>query len=220
MSFGIATGAFEDERDDWPAAVARARAGDWPFLELTAIDEERLDRLVPFLDADPAALRPFERVSVHAPVGLRTSAAAVLAKLERLGAFDLVVHPDVYSGEGGLRRLGGRVVFENMDVQKSFGRFCSELARVFSACPEAGFCLDVAHAFTNDSSLRLADELLDVFGNRLRQVHVSGIEPDGRHRPTTAEDLDLYAPVLERCPHVPWILETEPAEGSLASFGS
>jgi hypothetical protein len=38
MSFGIATGAFVAERDDRPRAIAGARAGSWPFLELTAID--------------------------------------------------------------------------------------------------------------------------------------------------------------------------------------
>ena len=35
------------------------------------------------------------------------------------------------------------------------------------------------------------------------------IEPDGTHRPTSHADLEVYAPLLERCRHVPWLLEAE-----------
>jgi len=63
--------------------------------------------------------------------------------------------------------------------------------------------------WTNDRTLRLGYELLEAFGARLRQLHVSGIEPNGEHRPTTDEDLDLYQPLLDRCAHVPWVLESE-----------
>jgi hypothetical protein len=44
-------------------------------------------------------------------------------------------------------------------------------------------------------------------------VHVSGIEPDGTHRETTADDLKLYRPLLDRCREVPWLLEAELAPG-------
>jgi hypothetical protein len=67
---------------------------------------------------------------------------------------------------------------------KSFGQNAADLESVFDVYPEAGFCLDVAHVWTNDPTLRLAHDLLDSFGQRLRQLHV-WIEPDGTHRPTT-----------------------------------
>src|SRR5439155_14304288 len=128
--FGIATGAFEHERDDWDAAVAKAAAGGWRCLELTAITEERLDALVPFLRTSPAALDPFARVSLHAPVRLRTSLPAVVETLVSLDhGFDVVLHPDVYRAEPSLDRLASRLVFENMDVQKSFGRGVDDLAQ-------------------------------------------------------------------------------------------
>jgi sugar phosphate isomerase/epimerase len=109
-------------------------------------------------------------------------------------------------------RLDRRLLFENMDVQKAFGRSVADLDRVFAAHPAAGLCLDVAHCWTNDPSLRLAHEFVDRFGDRLREVHLSGIEIDGKHRPTTRADLDLYGPVLDRCRAVPWLLETALAE--------
>jgi hypothetical protein len=125
------------------------------------------------------------------------------------GGFDVVLHPDVYRGEPSVHGLGGRAVFENMDCQKDFGRNATDLGTVFSMFPDSGFCLDVAHVWTNDRTLVLAHRLLDSFGDRLRQLHVSGIEPDGTHRPTTREDLELYEPVLARCRQVPWLLEAE-----------
>lgn len=123
-----------------------------------------------------------------------------------------MLHPDVYVAEPSVVRLGGRAVFENMDCQKDFGRTTTDLEDVFSTFPAAGFCLDVAHVWTNDPTLSLAHALIDSLGHRLRQLHVSGIEVDGTHRTTTANDLKLYEPVLERCRHLPWLLETELAE--------
>jgi len=213
-NFGIATGAFTNERDDWDAALAKAAKGGWPFLELTAVTEDLLDSLISLLGRAEVALDAFERVSLHAPVVFRTSATAVAGTLVASPhGWDTIVHPDVYMGEPSLLSLGRRLVFENMDVQTSFGRSVADLGSVFDAHPEARFCLDVAHCWTNDPSLRLAHDLLDSFGDRLCQLHVSGIEPDGTHRPTTRGDLNLYAPVLARCQHVPWLLEAELVDG-------
>jgi sugar phosphate isomerase/epimerase len=210
-NLGIATGAFIVERDDWDASVAKAAAIGYQHLELTAITLERLDQLLPFLAQQPAALDSFERVSIHAPAGeARESTQAVIAELASLNdTFDIVLHPDVYVGEPSVMSLGGRAVFENMDCQKDFGRTTTDLESVFGTFPAAGFCLDVAHVRTNDPTLGLAHELLDSLGARLRQLHISGIEGDGTHRTTTTEDLKLYEPVLARCRHVPWLLETE-----------
>jgi hypothetical protein len=208
---GIATGAYELDRDDWAAAVARADREGWRFVELTAIRCDRLETLTEFLGQGGVELDCFERVSLHAPLPTPdVSARRIVDRLEGLPTdFDVVFHPDGFRDEPSLGRLGSRVVFENMDVQKAFGGDVDDVAAVLEALPEAGFCLDVAHVWTNDRSLRIGHDLLDRFGGRLRQVHVSGIEPDGTHRPTMAADWDLYLPLLERCSNVPWLLEAE-----------
>jgi hypothetical protein len=151
-------------------------------------------------------------VSVHAPVDDAAGhwprvVKQLLALPPRVET--IVIHPDLVTEEDvrTLAPLGERVCFENMDCGKAGGRFADELVPVFELVPDAGFCLDVAHVLTHDESLGLALELLERLGDRLRQVHVSGIEADGTHRPTTIEDLRGYAPVLERCRHVPLILE-------------
>ena len=209
--FGIATGAFIAERDDWDASVAKAAAGGFRDLELTAIRMNRLEALFSYLETAHSALDEFDRVSIHAPAGdARGSTEAVCSALARLdGAFDIVLHPDVYVAEPSVQHLGGRAVFENMDCEKDFGRTASDLEQVFETFPEAGFSLDVAHVWTNDPTMGLADELLTKHGGRLRQAHLSGIEEDGTHRPTTEDDLRLCEPLLAQCPNVPWLLETE-----------
>ena len=204
--YGIATGSYVEDRDDWPRAVDRARRERWRFLELTAVFESLLSTLVACLAADDELVEGFERVSLHAPIHA-PSPAGLVEVIADLQFDDVIFHPDAWAGERALDRLGGRVVFENMDVAKRFGQTPDDLRRVFESHPGAGFCLDVAHVWTNDPSLRLGHELLDAFGDRLRQLHVSGIEPDGTHRTTTNADLDLYRPLLDRCAGVPWILE-------------
>ena len=206
--FGIGTGAYVDERDDWVRAVGRARAEGYRALELTAIVEPLLASLPAFVHDGADRFTGFERVSLHAPIRTANgpSTLATIAALPLDG--DVIFHPDAWADEAAVAHLGARVVFENMDVGKRFGRSVDDLRHVFAAHPAAGLCLDVAHVWTVDPSMRLGHDLLDAFGDRLRQLHVSGIERDGTHRPMTSDDLALYRPLLDRCGHVPWILES------------
>jgi len=203
----MATGSYVEERDDWLSAVERARAERWRFLELTAIAEPLLGTLEPFVAESGALLYEFERVSLHAPIRFDSSETISETILNLPLEGDVIFHPDTWGEEHAPDRLGTRVVFENMDIGKPFGRSVNDLLSVFAEHPEAGFCLDVAHVWTNDRSLRLGHDLIDAFGGGLRQLHVSGIEHDGTHRTTTQTDIELYRPLLERCADVPWILE-------------
>lgn len=196
--FGVSTGAYFPDAPGLAVLTERARDEGWPYLELLADRLPQLGELNALLASPPAALGAFTRVSVHAPI------ERVAVELLPPG-YDVNLHPDLYPDATA---LGSRAVFENMDVAKAFGRTPEDMAIVFDRNPDAGFCLDVAHVWTNDPTLALGHELLDACGNRLRQVHVSGIEPNGRHRDTTAADLALYEPLLARCGGVPWILET------------
>jgi sugar phosphate isomerase/epimerase len=101
-------------------------------------------------------------------------------------------------------------VLENMDTGKQDGCTVTQLERWFDALPHAGFCFDVAHAASLDSTMTLAGELLDAFRGRLRHVHVSSLSPDLHHIPLSEEDEALFMPLLERCLDVPWILEAPP----------
>jgi sugar phosphate isomerase/epimerase len=62
-----------------------------------------------------------------------------------------------------------------MDDRKPTGRIADEREAFFAELPEAGFCLDVAHAWSIDPTMNVARELLDRFRSRLRQVHLSSL---------------------------------------------
>ncbi len=122
----------------------------------------------------------------------------------------IIVHPDVIGEPALYGRLGSRLVLENMDPRKAFGQGADDLATLFAALPEAGLCLDVAHVGAVDPTMELAHELLDRFGPRLRQLHVSSLV-DGEHVPLTEQDAERFQPVLRRCVDVPWVLEAPAA---------
>lgn len=154
---------------------------------------------------------PFHYLSVHAPVKERTAKEAdLVAWLDALpvAVNSIVTHPDTIEDAAPYRLLGRRLVIENMDSRKRDGRTVEEMARYFERLPAAGFCFDIAHAWSIDPSMRLAHGLLDRFGPRLRQVHLSSLH-EGSHVPVLPEHESLFEPVLDRCRDVPWILEAE-----------
>lgn len=225
---GLSTGWEADLRGDWEAQVSAAREFSTSWIELSALSRTELASPAGYLSS--AASRELEEVagcSLHGPAKHIASdpdraasaeewrkADGELAALPGLERFSgIVLHPDTAPDLSALEPIAGRVIFENMDCRKRDCRTADELERVFAALPEAGFCLDVAHAWTIDPTLEEGRRLLDRFGGRLTHVHVSGIEPNERHRPTTPADLARYAPLLERARHVPWTFESPVVAG-------
>lgn len=208
---GVSTGYMVGARGDWPRLVAAAEALSDDVVELSALAAAELPGLVAFLDAAPAL--PFRRVSVHGPSkGWDGTPDALAARLVALPARveGVVMHPETLGDPDAFASLGERLRLENMDPRKPDGRTADELARYFDLLPRARFCFDIAHAQLLDPSLALAHELLDAFGDRLAEVHVSSIDPDGRHMRLRPEDAAAFLPVLERCVGVPWVFEAPP----------
>ncbi|HEY8581451.1 MAG TPA: TIM barrel protein [Capillimicrobium sp.] len=205
---GASTGYMADRRGDWEALVDEAMATSTFAVELAALSEAELPGLQAFLDAAPTL--PFRYLSVHAPVKHRAmSEEELVARLADLPPWvdAIVVHPDVIEDPSRYARLGSALVIENMDTRKPTGRTVSELAPLFDALPEAGFCFDVAHAAAVDPTMDEAHRLLDRFCGRLRHLHVSSLDDGSHHEPLSDVDELAWAPVLRRCRDKPWILE-------------
>lgn len=205
---GASTGYMVDHRGDWPHLVDEAIAVSSFAVELTALSENEFPSLLEYLTSEPAL--PFRYISVHGPSKDRhMPEAQLVAMLADIPPFvdAIVLHPDLIEQESAYAPLGTRLVIENMDLRKGTGRTAVELEPVFEALPEAGFCFDVAHAWSVDPSMEIAHGLLNRFASRLRHVHVSSVAGDCEHEPLTAEHEGLFAPVLARCRDVPWILE-------------
>lgn len=205
---GMSTGVFASSRGSWPRLVDQAARVSTIAVELSALSGDELPGLVAYLRSEPRL--QFDYVSVHAPVkGIDLSRGYSLLHELPSRVRSIVVHPDAEIDLDSDRALGSRLTLENMDFRKDTGRVAPELDPFFAALPDAGFCLDIAHAHSIDPSMNAAHELLDRFGGRLRQVHLSSL-CDGHHVPVTEGDESLFAPVLDRCRDVPWILEAPP----------
>jgi len=208
---GASTGYMVDLRGEWPRLVEEASRVSSFAVELAALGEDELPGLLDFLAGDPPL--PFRYLSAHAPSKERIqSEVEIVAQLAELPQLvdSIVVHPDQIEDPAAYAALGGRLVIENMDARKTAGKRVEELTQLFEALPQAGFCFDVAHAWSVDPTMALGEELLDRFAGRLRHVHLSSLSPQGGHVPLTGEDEGLFAPLLSRCRDVPWILEAEP----------
>ncbi len=206
---GASTGILE-RGADWPSLVRTACAISTHAVELAAHDVTELPGLVRYLAGRPRL--PFRYVSVHTPIKgtLGSDAERVAALLELPHSVrTLIAHPDLVRDPAPWRALGRRLVFENMDARKGHRRTAAELAPLFEELPDAGFCLDIAHAHNVDPTMSVAAELLDRFRGRLREVHLSSIR-ENSHTVLTPEDEKLFAAHLSRCRDVPWILEAAP----------
>jgi hypothetical protein len=205
---GPSTGYMVGARGDWPRLMTAAETCSLDVVELSALSARELPSLLRFL-ADAGSL-PFGHISVHGPSkGWDGTPAALATALGAIPAYvdGIVMHPETLGEVDAFADLGGRLRLENMDTRKDDARSVRELERYFSALPHARFCFDVAHAQLHDHEMGLAHELLDAFGDRLAEVHVSSIEPEGEHVPLRAADAEAFLPVLERCVGVPWVLE-------------
>jgi len=206
---GASTGYLTGLRGDWQGLLETVEQTSSFATELAALSEPELVGLQNFLGH--IGPLPFRYLSVHAPVKhLEATEDEMIAWLQLMPAqvSAIVAHPDTIEDPSAYRGLGGRLVIENMDARKATGKTVEQLAPVFAELPEAGFCFDVAHAWSVDPTMQLADELLNSFGERLRHVHLSSLQ-DGKHVPVLPEHEALFQPILDRCRDVPWILEAE-----------
>lgn len=93
-----------------------------------------------------------------------------------------VLHPDAAT-EALLAEYAARGVplsIENMDVQKDSGFAVDELAVLINQY-SASFTLDVQHAYEHDASMDYAWELVEMAGEKLAELHVSGETTSNRH---------------------------------------
>ncbi len=159
---GASTGYMGGLRGNWPALVAEAIDLSPFAIELSALSETEVDGLQRFLLSEPCL--PFRYLSIHGPSKDRVMTepelvTVLLALADRANA--IVMHPDTMRDSAPYSALGRTLALENMDVGKSDGCTVGQLERWFEALPQAGFCLDIAHAWSVDPTMNLASDLLE-----------------------------------------------------------
>lgn len=179
-------------------------------VELSAL---RLPELEPLVnDLCKLDLTGFQFVSFHAPSSFDASAERDVAGLLRVvtgHGIPVVIHPDTISDFRVWGEFGGSLLVENMDKRKAIGRTAAEMAGIFARLPEAGFCFDIGHARQVDPTMAESYRLLQQYGFRLRQVHMSEVNTASHHEPMSAYAVQAFQRVAGMIPSdTPVILET------------
>ncbi len=206
-SIGFSTGALA--KGDFRAALEMQGRLGLKAVELSAL---RSDELLPLMEAlSTLDLQPFCHVSLHAP--------SRLARLDELGlvailndvpmSWPIIVHPDLIEVPSRWRFFGPRLCLENMDQRKPIGRTVPEMESLFEQLPDASFCFDIGHARQVDPTMGIAIGMLRRFSGRLRQIHMSEVDPKGRHIPISFAALCAFQRVAKLLPeNCPVILES------------
>ena len=205
---GFSTGALA--KADFATGLSLQR--DVPRIDAVELSALRDHELPSLIDAVPDLdLGEFGYVSFHAPSKLQTlDEHAVFELLLGLPeAWPIIVHPELLQTPSLWLKLGARLCLENMDNRKTTGRTLSELRALFEAFPEATFCLDLGHARQIDPTMVSAMLMLQEFGDRLVELHISEVGAHGQHLPLGATTRQAFARVVHLVPaDCPLIIES------------
>jgi hypothetical protein len=205
---GFSTGALAYA--DFRQGLSIIQAHNLKVAELSALRENELPPIIDSIDELP--LETFDYVSFHVPSKLKIlSEDRVIALLERAAKknWPLIVHPDVIARFDRWTGFGDLLCIENMDKRKPIGRTARELSVLFERLPDARLCLDLGHARQVDPTMSVALEILERFGSRLHQLHVSEVNTNSQHDRLTFETTIAFQKISPLIPEsIPVILES------------
>jgi hypothetical protein len=213
---GFSTGALA--LGDFQRGLDLVRGKPITAIELSALRVPELPGLInalPNLD-----LRQFSYIAIHAPslFGAEEESAIVQMLKQVPRKFPIVVHPDTIHDLGKWAGFGEQLLIENMDRRKADGRTAKELSIWFAELPEAGLCLDIAHAQHFDPTMTEAFQILAKFASKIRQVHISELDSASRHFPLSTSAIQAFSEVTGRIPRdVPFIIESRIPPGNVDS---
>lgn len=211
-TIGFSTGALA--RDDFRQALQMLADKPVNAVELSALRQVELAPLVEQLqDLD---LRRYAYIAFHAPSSVDAgSEREVLRLLEQISdlKWPIVVHPDTMHTPPNWAHLGNLLCIENMDKRKPIGQTASDLRRIFDLLPDAALCFDIGHVRQVDPTMSEATAILQEFGSKLRQLHVSEVNTQSKHDPLSLESVLAFHRVSHLVsPETPIILESKVGE--------
>jgi len=161
-------------------------------------------------------LNKFKYVSIHAPwkelsYKKDDDIDALINKLheisDKVNVGGIVLHWDTVKDADYLKATGLPFLIENGDKRKGKAVMPADFKKLKKETP-FGFCLDIQHAYEHDPTMDMAKVYVDVMGDRLKEMHVSGCTKDEIHFPTyRADNSRDIQKILELELKVPKILE-------------
>ncbi len=215
--FGFSTGALA--KGDFRSALQMLQGKQTIVVELSSLRQGELPALSGSLgDLD---LSWFSYISVHAPSAIAPGSEVDVVTMLRPfldREWPIVVHPDTLNDVKAWSSLGSQLCIENNDLRKPFGSTTRQLKEVFSKFPKATFCCDLGHARQVDPTMNEAAEFLEMFGDRLVQLHVSEVNTRSTHERISAAAAKAFSKISHLIPdNVPVILETPVGEADIES---
>ena len=213
---GFSTGAVAG--GDFSSALALL--ANQPGIDSIELSALRLHEVEPLLRAIPAmGLHRYSYISFHAPSSfLAEEEAPLVAALTQFVPKDwpIVLHPDTIHDASLWSALGNRVAIENMDRRKATGRTARELHSIFSPLPDARLCFDIGHARQCDTSMAESYRILEAYGSRLAQLHVSEVNSASQHDPITYATKLGFQSIAHLIPaHIPLIIESRVSQDEI-----
>lgn len=214
---GFSTGAVA--LADFRGALDSMRRYDVDAVELSAL---RVSELAPLVEALPTLdLARYRHISFHAPSHYSPDEESdVLDACHHFirRGWPIVLHPDAIRRWDRWNALGRFLFIENMDKRKRTGRTADELSEIFSRLPESRLCFDVAHARQYDASMTEAYRILNAFGDRIGQVHISEVGSRSTHERISEYAALAFRQVARLIPReVPVIIESRVGPDQMAS---
>jgi len=146
-----------------------------------------IDSISKLSDITTEDLKGFEYISLHAPdfgdiseEKLEEALRQIEDAHRKLDFKYIVIHPDKIKNWKIFSKFSIPFAIENMDNRKESNRDVDDLKKVFEQI-DAKMVLDLNHCFVNDNSMKLANDFVETFGNRIVEIHLSGF--DWLHEP-------------------------------------
>lgn len=205
---GFSTGALA--YSDFQLGLSLVAEKHLKVVELSALRYPELAPLVRALDS--LDLSRFRYISVHAPSRFaHKQENGVISLLGPVAAkgWPIILHPDTIHDFSGWRDFGELLLIENMDKRYPTGRTVGELEVVFSRLPKAGLCFDIGHCRQVDPTMNESFLILNRFGSRVRQLHVSEVNSQSKHDPLSDASVGAFQKVAHLISEdVPIVLES------------
>ena len=178
----------------------------------------RVEGLLDYKVHEEEWLKTQEHISIHAPFQLIRKAKdekQVVEQLDKIqeiynkiGAQNVIIHPTDLPSPALLEKYNFNVSTENLTP-----RWSGDLESIFSRY-DVGLCLDLSHAFLH--SKEESRRLMDLYGDRVTQVHLSGADGINDHLSLRGVSKDfLYSVEVLSSLDVPIVIEEDIAVKSM-----
>lgn len=142
----------------------------------------RLSDMEKFIALKPSDLEGFEYISLHAPIYDGNDKLAYINALKAIEKMHfavrfnaIVLHPDLFDDFEFLKDFDLPFAIENMDNRKKSCKSVMSLKEVFNKI-DTPMVFDINHAFSNDPSMKLSDDLIKAFLPKIEEIHLSGFD--------------------------------------------